>query len=402
MIAACERHAKAVGLRYGNDDRPGIRRMRSRSGFRYVLPDGRPVRDRAAVARIRSLVIPPAWTDVWIAIDPRSHLQATGRDARNRKQYRYHPRWREVSHETKYTRMIAFGRALPRIRAQANAHLRQAALCKSKVLAAILLLLEQTFIRVGNEEYARSNGSFGLTTLRDRHVKVRGQAIAFEFKGKSGVRHRVTLNNRRLARIVKGCQDLPGQDLFQYIDHGQRARLITSADVNNYLREAAGDSFSAKDFRTWAGTLIAARELSRQEPAQSQKQMKSTLVDAIKVVSQHLGNTPAVCRTCYIHPAVLAAYSDGTLPRRFAPRRRIRGLSEEEAALLSLLESQRSFRQQLEESVKKVAGTVPARLAHHGLVCLLRVRREAHAGNAGRQDHRATGTAIDQFRSSAR
>jgi DNA topoisomerase-1 len=357
MIAACERHAKAVGLRYGNDDRPGIRRMRSRSGFRYVLPDGRPVRDRAAVARIRSLVIPPAWTDVWIAIDPRSHLQATGRDARNRKQYRYHPRWREVSHETKYTRMIAFGRALPRIRAQANAHLRQAALCKSKVLAAILLLLEQTFIRVGNEEYARSNGSFGLTTLRDRHVKVRGQAIAFEFKGKSGVRHRVTLNNRRLARIVKGCQDLPGQDLFQYIDHGQRARLITSADVNNYLREAAGDSFSAKDFRTWAGTLIAARELSRQEPAQSQKQMKSTLVDAIKVVSQHLGNTPAVCRTCYIHPAVLAAYSDGTLPRRFAPRRRIRGLSEEEAALLSLLESQRSFRQQLEESVKKVVST---------------------------------------------
>jgi DNA topoisomerase-1 len=352
MMAVREQNAKAVGLRYGTDAKPGIRRLRAGSGFRYVAPHGRAVRDAATLARIKSLVIPPAWTNVWIALDPRSHLQATGRDARGRKQYRYHPRWKETSHQTKYSRMVPFGRALPGIRAQVAAHLRQSALCKSKVLAAIVQLLEQTFIRVGNEEYARTNGSFGLTTLRDRHVKVRGEAIQFEFKGKSGVRQRVTLNNRRLARIVEHCQDLPGQELFQYIDDAGRAKLVTSADVNDYLRAAAGDSFSAKDFRTWAGTLIAARELSRRDQGHSQRRTKSTLVDAVKVVSQHLGNTPSVCRACYIHPAVIEAYADRTLHSRLARKRRVRGLNGDEASLLALLESQRTWREQLAESTR--------------------------------------------------
>jgi DNA topoisomerase-1 len=352
MIVASEHHAKSVGLRYGTDAKPGIRRVRSGHGFRYLAANGRVVRDGATLARIKSLVIPPAWTNVWIALDPRSHMQATGRDARGRKQYRYHPRWKEVSHQTKYSRMVAFARALPRIRSQVTSHLRQPALCKTKVLAAIILLLEQTFIRIGNEEYARTNGSFGLTTLRDRHVKVRGEAILFEFKGKSGVRQRVTLNNRRLARIVKGCQDIPGQELFQYIDEAGRGRLITSADVNDYLRAAAGEIFSAKDFRTWAGTLIATRELSRKAPADTQRQTKSTMVDAVKTVSEHLGNTPAVCRACYIHPAVLEAYADRTLKGRLARKRRLRGLNAEEAALLALLESQRTWREQLQEAAR--------------------------------------------------
>jgi DNA topoisomerase-1 len=355
MIAGCEQNAKAVGLRYGTDAKPGFRRVRAGAGFRYVTPDGRTVREAATLARIKSLAIPPAWTHVWIALDPRSHLQATGRDARGRKQYRYHPRWKEISHQTKYSRMVSFGRALPRIRARVGSDLRQAALCKTKVLAAIVQLLEQTFIRVGNEEYARTNGSFGLTTLRDRHVTVRGEAIRFQFKGKSGIRQRVTLTNRRLARIVKHCQDLPGQDLFQYIDTDGRGRLITSADVNDYLRAVAGDSFSAKDFRTWAGTLIAARELGRRDPGHTQRETRTSLVDAIKAVSQHLGNTPAVCRSCYIHPAVIEAYSDRTLHTRLARKRRIRGLSDEEASLLALLESQRTWREQLEESAKRVA-----------------------------------------------
>jgi DNA topoisomerase-1 len=352
MVAVSERNAKAVGLRYGTDAKPGIRRVRSGKSFRYLSADGRVIRDAATLARIKSLVIPPAWKNVWIAVDPRSHLQATGRDARGRKQYRYHRRWKEVSHQTKYSRMIPFARALPTIRARVAADLRPVALCKTKVLAALIQLLEQTFIRVGNEEYVRANGSFGLTTLRDRHVKVRGEAIQFEFKGKSGIRQRVTLNNRRLARIVKRCQDIPGQDLFQYIDEGGRARLITSADVNHYLRAAAGDIFSAKDFRTWAGTLIAARELSRRDPGSTQRRTKTTLADAVKVVSRHLGNTPVVCRGCYVHPTVVEAYVDRTLQSRFVARRKIRGLSDEEAALLGLLESQRTWREQLEEAAR--------------------------------------------------
>jgi DNA topoisomerase-1 len=313
---------------------------------------GRPIRDERTLKRIKSLAIPPAWVDVWIASDPHSHLQATGRDARGRKQYRYHPKWREVSHHTKYSRMAAFARALPRIRRQVAKHLRLSGLCREKVVATVVQLLEKTFIRIGNEEYARDNGSFGLTTLRDRHVKVRGGAILFEFKGKSGIRHSLKLTNARLARIIKGCQELPGQELFQYMAENGRRRLITSSDVNNYVREAAGETFSAKDFRTWAGTLLAARELATKKRPAGERHTKSTIVEAVKVVSQHLGNTPAVCRSCYIHPAVLEAYMEGSLTTRLARPPKLRGLSAEEAAVLAVLETQKTWRQQLEAAAK--------------------------------------------------
>jgi DNA topoisomerase-1 len=310
------------------------------------------VRDERTLLRIRSLAIPPAWVDVWISPDAKSHLQATGRDARGRKQYRYHAKWRALSHQTKYSRMAEFARALPDIRRQVARHLRLAGLCREKVLATVVQLLAKTFIRIGNEEYARDNGSFGLTTLRDRHVTVQGQAIRFEFKGKSGIRHSLTMSDARLAKIIKGCQELPGQELFQYLgDHGRR-RSINSSDVNGYLREAAGEAFSAKDFRTWAGTLIAARALGDKELGDTERQRKSIILDAVKVVSQHLGNTPAVCRACYIHPAVLEAYVDGTLASRLARPRKVRGLLAEEAAVLAVLETQKTWKQQLEAAVK--------------------------------------------------
>ena len=345
--------ARVAGLHYGSDANAGIRRVRRGSSFRYVDRNGRAVRDRRTLARIKSLAIPPAWVDVWISTDARSHLQATGRDAKGRKQYRYHPTWRAVSHQTKYSRMTAFAGALPLIRRQVAGDLRRLRLCREKVLAVVVQLLERTFIRIGNEEYARENGSFGLTTLRDRHVRVRGQEIRFEFKGKSGIRHSLTLTDARLAKIIKGCQELPGQELFQYVGDDGRRRSINSSDVNRYVREASGgEDFSAKDFRTWWGTLIAARALRDKPPAETTRQSKSTLVDAIKVVSQHLGNTPAVCRACYIHPAVLEAYVDNTLTTRLSHPRKRRGLDAEEAGVLALLESQKTWRQQLEAAAK--------------------------------------------------
>jgi DNA topoisomerase-1 len=315
---------------------------------------GRRVRDDATVARIKSLAIPPAWTDVWISRDPRSHLQATGRDARGRKQYRYHAKWKELSHQAKYSRLVEFARSLPTIRRVVAADLRQTDLRKSKVLATVIQLLERTFMRIGNEEYARDNGSFGLTTLRDRHVRVRGQEICFEFVGKSGIKHSLKLTDARLAKIVRGCQELPGQVLFQYVGDDGRRHLVTSADVNTYLRQAAGEGFSAKDFRTWAGTLLAVRELKTRSAADPARETKSRLADAIKAVAHQLRNTPAVCRTCYIHPAVVEAYSDGTLPSRLARARKVRGLSGEECAALAVLESQRTFRQQLVASVERI------------------------------------------------
>jgi DNA topoisomerase-1 len=248
--------------------------------------------------------------------------------------------------------MADFARSLPEIRRQVASHLRLPELCREKVLATVVQLLEKTFIRIGNEEYARANGSFGLTTLRDRHVKVKGQAIRFEFKGKSGIRHSLTLTDARLAKIVKRCQDLPGQELFQYVGDNGRRRSITSSDVNSYLRDAAGEVFSAKDFRTWAGTLLAARALAGKRPGESERHSKSIIVDAVTFVSQHLGNTPAVCRACYIHPAVLDAYADGTLAGRLARPRKLRGLSAEEAAVLAVLETQKTWRQQLEAAAK--------------------------------------------------
>jgi DNA topoisomerase-1 len=305
--------AKQAGLRYVSDDSPGIRRVRSGSGFRYVGPDGKPVRDDETLARIRSLAVPPAWTDVWICPKDNGHLQATGRDARGRKQYRYHPRWREVRDGTKYDRMIAFGRALPTIRARTEKHLKLPGLPREKVLAAVVRLLELTHIRIGNDEYAKSNHSYGLTTLRDRHATIDGSTVRFSFRGKSGVRHAVELHDRRLAKIVRGSQELPGQELFQYVGDDGAVHDVGSADVNDYLREITGQEFTAKDFRTWAGTVLAACELSAQEKAASVREAKRNVVAAIRAVADRLGNTVAVCRKCYVHPAVLDGYLAGGL-----------------------------------------------------------------------------------------
>jgi DNA topoisomerase-1 len=307
--------AKWAGLRYLNDDKPGIRRVGSGKSFRYVGPDGKPVRNAETLGRIRSLAIPPAWTDVWICPHENGHLQATGRDARGRKQYRYHPRWREVRDGTKYDRMIAFGKALPTIRAATEEHLKLPGLPREKVLATVVRLLEITHIRVGNDEYAKSNHSYGLTTLHDQHAHIDGSTVRFSFRGKSGIRHEVELHDRRLAKIVRGCQDLPGQELFQYVGEDGAVRDVGSADVNDYLREITGQEFTAKDFRTWAGTILAACELSAREVVKSMREAKRNVVAAVREVAEQLGNTVAVCRKCYIHPAVLDGYLGGQLAK---------------------------------------------------------------------------------------
>jgi DNA topoisomerase I len=293
------------------------------------------VRDPETLARIRRLAIPPAWQDVWICPRDDGHLQATGRDARGRKQYRYHPRWREVRDETKYARMLAFGHALPRVRRRVARDLRRAGLPREKVLAALVRLLETTFIRIGNEEYARANESFGLTTLRGRQVRVRGARLDFSFRGKSGVRHEVALTDRRLAAIVRRMQDLPGEELFQYVDEAGETRAIGSADVNDYLREITGEGFTSKDFRTWAGTLLCAQALARLEAPASQAAARREIVHAVAGAAQALRNTPAVCRTCYIHPVVLERYAAGRL------RAEMRGTSAEGALIALLREAER-------------------------------------------------------------
>jgi len=336
--------AKVAGLRYVNDQRmPGIRRVGSRSRVRYVDPNGRTIADRAEIQRIKSLAIPPAWTDVWICPDPHGHLQATGRDARGRKQYRYHPRWREVRDEVKYGRLIAFAQALPRIRARAEADVQRRGLPREKVLAAVVQLLEKTLIRVGNEEYARENKSFGLTTMRDQHARVRGGTVRFEFRGKSGIGHAVDLRDARLARIVKACRDLPGYELFQYIDANGRRQSIGSGDVNAYLREISGEDFTAKDFRTWAGTVLAAQALAAVAESTSNADAKRKVGTAVESVAKRLGNTKAVCRKCYIHPAILDAYMDGatiaTVRARASRLARARGaLTGEELAVVNVIE----------------------------------------------------------------
>jgi DNA topoisomerase-1 len=336
--------ARAAGLRYLHDDGPGIRRLRSGKGFRYVDPDGKAVRDPAVLRRIRSLVLPPAWTDVWICPTTNGHLQATGFDARGRKQYRYHPRWRKVRDETKYHRLVAFGQALPRIRARVEKDLNRPGLPHAKVLAAIVRLLETTLIRVGNDEYARTNHHYGLTTLLDRHARISSSTIHFSFRGKSGVRHTVDLQDRRLARIVRRCQEVPGQELFQYADRDGAGHVVGSADVNEYLHEVAGEEFTAKDFRTWARTVLAARALEEFEAFDSKAQAKQNIVRAIETVAKRLGNTMTVCRKCYVHPAVLDAYLDGTLLQTLRQRveKELTGslskLHPEEAAVLAFLE----------------------------------------------------------------
>jgi DNA topoisomerase-1 len=299
-------------LRYIEDTVPGIQRRRAGKGFSYVGLDGRPVRDPRTLARIKALAIPPAYTDVWISPDAATHLQATGRDAKGRKQYRYHPRWREHREQAKFDRLLAFGQALPLIRERTDADLGRPGLPREKVLAAIVQLLDKTLIRVGNREYAAANKSFGLTTLRDRHVAVEGTTVRFKFRGKSGIEHTLALTDRRLARVVGRCRDLPGYQLFQYLDDDGQRQDVDSADVNDYLRAIGGEDFTAKDFRTWAGTvgcLLALVEQEGVEPTAAQQR----LVAAIKATAQQLGNTPAVCRKSYIHPALICDYLRGDL-----------------------------------------------------------------------------------------
>src|SRR3954469_654497 len=304
--------AKAAGLRYVAHRGPGIVRLRAAGGFRYRGANGRIIRDEAVLSRIRSLAIPPAWERVWICPAENGHLQATGHDAKGRKQYRYHPRWREIRDETKYGRVVAFARAMPRIRRRVRRDLALAGLPRQKVLATVARLLETTFIRVGNDEYARENASFGLTTLRARQVRVRGSRLQFRFRGKSGVEHSIDLTDRRLAAIVRRMQDLPGEELFQYVDGEGETRTVASDDVNRYLKESAGEEFTSKDFRTWAGTLLAAKALRRRQAATGQGR-KRHVAEAVTEVARQLGNTAAVCRKCYIHPAVFEAYAHGTL-----------------------------------------------------------------------------------------
>ena len=308
-----QRAADAAGLHYVTDARPGLRRLKAGRAFRYLGRNGRVLRDPRTLGRIRSLVIPPAWTDVWICPDALGHVQVTGRDARGRKQYRYHARWRTVRDDAKYGRMPAFGQALPLIRARIEEDLAHRGLSRRRVLAAVLKLLETTLIRVGNEEYARDNGSFGLTTFRGRHASIKGSTVQFRFRGKSGKVHEVDVQDRRLSRIVKRCQDLPGQELFQYVDGRGRRRAVTSSDVNDYLREVTGQDFTAKDFRTWAGTVLAAWALSERPAARTKAEAKKNVLRAVEKVAGRLGNTVAVCRKCYVHPVVFDAYLDGSL-----------------------------------------------------------------------------------------
>jgi DNA topoisomerase I len=305
--------ASEAGLRYVTGRGPCIRRIRCGKSFRYIGPDGKPLRDPKHLARIRSLAIPPAWNEVWICPSPNGHLQATGRDARGRKQYRYHPSYRATRDQAKFSRMIAFGAVLARIRRRVEHDIRRRALPREKVLATVVRLLETTFIRVGNDEYARENDSFGLTTMRDRHVRIDGTRLMFRFRGKSGLEHNVELTDSRLARIVRQCRDLPGYELFQYVDESREVCGIDSADVNQYIREISGQDFTAKDFRTWAGTVLAARDLYSVGPCRKQSEAKKIVVAATKRVAQRLGNRPATCRKYYIHPAILDFYAEGSL-----------------------------------------------------------------------------------------
>ncbi|MCK8655582.1 DNA topoisomerase IB [Pseudomonas umsongensis] len=323
-------------LHYVDDTQPGITRRKLRGKFCYFEPSGQRIVDPEEIQRINALAVPPAYTNVWICPDPRGHLQATGRDARGRKQYRYHPRWREVRDTDKYARLRDFGLALPKLRKQLEALLAAPGFSRDKVMATVITLLDATLIRVGNAQYARDNRSYGLTTLRNRHVEINGSAILFQFRGKSGIEHQITVKDRRLARIVKRCQEIPGQNLFQYLDENGERHTITSADVNTYLQTLTGADFTAKDYRTWAGSALALAVL-RELEWQPESQAKQHVVAMVKEVSRQLGNTPAVCRKCYIHPAVLEGFSLGALAQ--LPRPRVRkGLRAEEVALAMLLE----------------------------------------------------------------
>jgi DNA topoisomerase-1 len=356
--------AESAGLRYVSDEQPGIRRRKAGKGFTFVKPDGSKVTDEATLKRIKTLAVPPAWTDVWICPHANGHIQATGRDAKGRKQYRYHTRFREVRDGTKYEHMMAFAQALPAIRAKLKEHMALRGLPREKVLATVVNLLETTLIRVGNDDYVKQNKSYGLTTLRNKHVEVDGAALRFNFKGKSGKTWNLQVKDRRIAKIVRACQELPGQELFQYVDEDGVQRDVTSADVNAYLKEITGTDISAKDFRTWAGTVLAAMALREFETFDSDAKAKKNVRAAIEHVASKLGNTPTICRKCYIHPEIMSSYVEGSLLLEVKKeveaelRDDLAGLKPEEAAVLSLLEARlnRDVNTALKESVAALDG----------------------------------------------
>jgi DNA topoisomerase-1 len=343
IVTDPEESAEEAGLRYVSDESPGYTRQRRGKKFIYFNTEGKEIRDEVRILRLNRLAIPPAYTDVWICPSPNGHLQATGRDDGGRKQYRYHERWREVRDENKYEKMVVFAQALPKIRRRINRDLKRRGLPREKVLGTVVQLLEKTFIRVGNEEYAKENQSFGLTTLRNRHVEVKGSKLRFRFRGKSGQEHDIDTEDRRMARIIKKLQELPGQEIFQYLDEKDERHQVTSDDVNQYLREITGEDFTAKDFRTWAGTVMAAMALQAQEVFENKSQAKKNVKAAVSAVAKMLGNTPAVCRKCYVHPAVLESYLDGNLIEGLKQRTEkmlensLGNLRSEESAVLAFL-----------------------------------------------------------------
>ncbi len=347
MLDEARLAAKAARLHYVDDGRPGYSRRPVRNGFEYLTPDGAVLRDEDEIARLRKLAVPPAYTDVWICLDPRGHLQAVGRDARGRKQYRYHPDWRSVRDEAKYGKMSLFGQKLPEIRARVARDLAKQGLPREKVLATLVSLLEKTMMRIGNEDYARTNKSFGLSTLRNRHAKIRGSAVVLDFRAKHGIQQHIELKDRKLAGILGRLQDLPGQDLFQYLDEDGERHGVSSSDVNDYLHEITGEDITAKDFRTWAATNLAALALQAFEQFDSEARAKKNVLAAIEHVSKVLGNTPAICRKCYIHPKVFDGYLDGSLVDALKRRADEKlseskagdhGLTAEEVAVLAFLD----------------------------------------------------------------
>lgn len=354
--------AREAGLRYVDDTKPGLRRKRNGKGFRYIDTKGATIRDPGEIERLKSLAVPPAYTDVWICPYPNGHIQATGRDEKGRKQYRYHPRFREAREASKFHRIMAFAEALPGIRRRIDADMGQRGLPREKVLATVVHLLETTLIRVGNDDYARSNKSYGLTTLRDPHVKIAGSEMRFRFKGKSGKEWSVSVRDRRVAKIVKACQDLPGQELFQYLDDTGERRDVTSSDVNAYLREITGEDFTAKDFRTWAGTVLAALALREFEAFDSEAKAKRNLRAAIESVASRLGNTPTICRKCYIHPQILGCYLEGGLLLQIKDAVEdeltdsLEELRPEEAAVLSLLRGRLAEVERAAEAPRRTGG----------------------------------------------
>lgn len=373
--------ARSAGLRYVSDGEAGLGREKRGDGFVLLRANGAEVKDPATLERVRKLAIPPAWTDVWICASADGHLQATGRDVKGRKQYRYHPRFREAREETKYEHMLEFARALPAIRRELVDHMGLRGLPREKVLATVVHLLETTLIRVGNDDYARENRSYGLTTLRDKHVAIEGAQLRFQFKGKSGKAWQLQVRDRRVAKVVRACQDLPGQRLFQYLDEDGELREVTSSDVNAYLREISGRDITAKDFRTWAGTVMAALALQEVEHADTQAALKKNVRAAVERVAARLGNTPAICRKCYVHPEVFAAHAEGELllEVRDEARAELRddaSLRAEEKAVLKLLEARlsRTLEGQLGRSLVELGRGAKTRRPARG-----RKEREEHA-----------------------